>query len=39
MDVNTNIQDLKIKVKKFCDDRDWGEPPHPKGLPAGKSVC
>src|SRR3989338_10912090 len=23
MDVNTNIQDLKIKVKKFCDDRDW----------------
>lgn len=25
MDHNTNIQQLKDKVKKFCEDRDWDQ--------------
>jgi NTP pyrophosphatase (non-canonical NTP hydrolase) len=25
MDSTTNIQELKEKIKKFCDDRDWDQ--------------
>lgn len=38
MDEKTNVQNLKEKVKKFCDDRDWGQFHNPKDLAIGLST-
>lgn len=35
MDSKTNIQELKEKVKKFCEDRDWDQYHNPKDLAIG----
>lgn len=35
MDNKTTIQDLKEKVKKFCEDRDWDKYHNPKDLAIG----
>ncbi len=35
MDSSTNIEDLKQKVKKFCEDRDWDQFHNPKDLAIG----
>ena len=32
MDHKTNIHELKDKVKKFCDERDWDQHHNPKDL-------
>ena len=35
MDNKTTIQELKEKVKKFCEDRDWDKYHNPKDLAIG----
>ena len=35
MDNKTNIQDLKEKIKKFCEDRDWDQYHNAKDLAIG----
>ena len=35
MDHKTNLHDLKEKVKKFCEDRDWDQYHNPKDLAIG----
>ncbi len=35
MDSKTNISELKEKVKKFCDDRDWNKYHNAKDLAIG----
>ena len=35
MDDKTTIQDLKEKVKKFCEDRDWDKYHNAKDLAIG----
>ncbi len=35
MDHNTNIQELKQKVKDFCDERDWDQYHNAKELAIG----
>ncbi|MFH1211737.1 MAG: nucleotide pyrophosphohydrolase [Candidatus Woesearchaeota archaeon] len=35
MDSKTNINELKEKVKKFCEDRDWERFHNPKDLAIG----
>jgi len=35
MDHNTNISELKEKIKKFCDDRDWDQYHNAKELAIG----
>lgn len=35
MDRKTTIQELKNRVQKFCDDRDWGQFHAPKDLSIG----
>jgi NTP pyrophosphatase (non-canonical NTP hydrolase) len=35
MDKETNIQELKEKIKKFCDDRDWDQYHNAKELAIG----
>jgi len=35
MDSKTTIDDLKNKVKKFCEDRDWDQFHNPKDLAIG----
>jgi NTP pyrophosphatase (non-canonical NTP hydrolase) len=35
MDTKTNIQELKEKIKKFCDDRDWDQYHNAKELAIG----
>ena len=35
MDEQVNIEELKDIVKKFCDDRDWGQFRSPKELAIG----
>ena len=38
MDTNTSIQDLKNKVKEFCEIRDWDQFHNPKELAIGIST-
>lgn len=38
MDENTSIEELKNKVKKFCEDRDWDKFHNPKELAIGIST-
>lgn len=35
MDSQTNIQELKEKIKKFCEDRDWDQYHNAKDLAIG----
>mgnify|MGYP001570928296 CR=1 FL=1 len=35
MDSRANVQELKNKVKKFCEDRDWDKYHNPKDLAIG----
>ena len=35
MDNQTTIQELKNKIKKFCEDRDWDKYHNPKDLAIG----
>ncbi len=35
MDSNTNLQELKDKVKKFCEERDWDKYHNAKDLAIG----
>lgn len=35
MDKNTNIEELKEQIKKFCEDRDWDQFHNPKELAIG----
>ncbi|MBI2667724.1 nucleotide pyrophosphohydrolase [Candidatus Woesearchaeota archaeon] len=35
MDNKTNLQELKEKVKKFCEERDWDQFHNPKDLAIG----
>ena len=35
MDSETNIQELKEKIKKFCEDRDWDQYHNAKDLAIG----
>ena len=35
MDSNTTIKDLKLKVKKFCEERDWDQYHNAKELAIG----
>jgi NTP pyrophosphatase (non-canonical NTP hydrolase) len=35
MDHKTNVQDIKEKIKKFCDDRDWNQYHNAKDLAIG----
>lgn len=35
MDSKTNIQELKDKIKKFCEDRDWDQYHNAKDLSIG----
>jgi hypothetical protein len=35
MDDKTTIQELKDKVRKFCEDRDWDKYHNPKDLAIG----
>lgn len=35
MDSEINIQELKNKIKKFCEDRDWDQYHNPKDLSIG----
>ena len=35
MDAKTSIADLKNRVKKFCEDRDWDQYHGPKDLAIG----
>ena len=35
MDDKTNISQLKEKIKKFCQDRDWDQFHNPKDLAIG----
>src|SRR3972149_7606817 len=35
MDDETTLQELKNKIKKFCDDRDWDQYHNPKDLAIG----
>jgi NTP pyrophosphatase (non-canonical NTP hydrolase) len=35
MDSETNLQELKDRIKKFCEDRDWGQYHNPKDLSIG----
>ena len=34
-DLKTNLEDLKKRVQKFCEDRGWDEPHNPKDLAIG----
>lgn len=38
MDKNTNIEELKNKVKEFCEERDWNQFHNPKELAIGIST-
>ena len=38
MDKKTTIEELKNKVKKFCEDRDWDQFHNPKELAIGIST-
>lgn len=38
MDKKTTVEDLKNKVKKFCEDRDWDQFHSPKELAIGMST-
>lgn len=38
MDKKTTVEDLKSKVKKFCEDRDWDQFHSPKELAIGMST-
>ena len=38
MDSKTNIQELKDKVRKFCEDRDWDQYHNAKDLAIGIST-
>ena len=38
MDAKTSIQDLKNKVKEFCEARDWDQFHNPKELAIGMST-
>lgn len=38
MDSKTTINELKIKVKEFCEDRDWDQFHNPKDLSIGIST-
>lgn len=35
MDNKTNLQELKDRIKKFCDERDWDQYHHAKDLAIG----
>jgi NTP pyrophosphatase (non-canonical NTP hydrolase) len=38
MDYEVSVEDLKNKVKKFCEDRDWDQFHNPKDLAIGIST-
>jgi len=38
IDEKTNISDLKMKIKKFCEDRDWDQFHNAKDLAIGIST-
>ena len=38
MDKDITVEELKVKVKKFCEDRDWDQFHNPKELAIGIST-
>jgi len=37
-DENTSVQELKLQIQKFCEDRDWDQFHNPKDLAIGIST-